>query len=80
MQAQMVQAQSPQAGAVQARVIYVDRDRGVEEVAVGDHSIELSCFGGDGYCHNHRSHECAHQLTDDERDALAAAVVLAYAL
>lgn len=60
-------------------MVYVDRTRGVEEVAVGDHSIELSPFGPEGYCHNHRAHDCLGRLSPAEADALAACQLLAYA-
>ena len=55
-----------------ARVIYVDMTAGVEEIELGSHSIELSGFGGEGYCHAHQSSDCYEQLSDEELDALAA--------
>lgn len=64
---------------VPARVVFIDRARGVEEVAVGDHSIELSAFGPHGFCHNHQSPDCLGSLTAAEADALADCQLLAYA-
>jgi hypothetical protein len=48
-----------------ARVIYVDMEAGIEEIAVGAHSIELSPFG-DTWCHTHDSGECIDELTEVE--------------
>lgn len=64
---------------VPARVVFVDRLGGVEEVAVGDHSIELSAFGPDGFCHTHRSPDCLDALSEAEAEALADCQLLAYA-
>jgi len=62
-----------------ARVIYVDTVAGIEEIVVGSHSIELSGFGQESYCHNHRSADCLHRLTAEERDAFVATEMLATA-
>jgi len=61
-----------------ARVIYIDRERGVEEVAVGAHSLELSAFGG-SWCHEHGSESCLDDLTAGELEALRDTEVLAFA-
>ena len=61
-----------------ARVIYIDRERGLEEVAVGAHSLELSAFGGT-WCHNHGSDDCFDELTAVERDAVLGSQLRAYA-
>lgn len=63
---------------MQARVIYVDKARGVEEIAVGEHSIELSALGG-SYCHNHASADCFDGLSAGELDALRDSQLLAVA-
>jgi len=64
---------------VPARVVFVDRALGVEEVAVGDHSIELGALGADGYCHTHGSSDCLERLSPAEAAALADCQLLAYA-
>jgi len=63
---------------MQARVIYVDRELGLEEIVVGSHSIELSAFGED-FCHNHGRSGCVDRLDDEERAQLARLEVLASA-